>query len=509
MSGAAMQPLSARWLALLALPMLLQWGQCACGAGTSPSDTPRAAAERRFGATTAAVSVNWNMRRSVGGVSDFGRERHMNVHSINTDGDWTGEAAKMDELMNGLDVYFGRDTGQTTFAFKQTPNDTAVPDTFSPSGLAAEAAAFRAAYDSKRDRIAYEGRQRDGMILSTIPHPLYPTLDWNPEGFTRVDHWQPKSINTSAAWVVRYLAEFFRPAGSPAGANASGPMLPRYWEVINEPDMELMTGQFMVSNWESLWAYHNLVARGVRAQLGESAPLIGGMTFGLHDLNKPDIARHTPDYLRQWIPNKTVADFYEHAAETRYPSTGQPWEQWDKIWSGFVDHCGSEVDFYSIHLYDWPSWQTGGSGHIRTGGHVEALLDLLEWYDVRRHGRRAPVIVSEYGCASGYEKILGLDRKRQDWESLKPFSGMLMQFLARPDYILKTMPFTPIKAQWGDDVDAQGKLHKYPNKMMDNATGTWEWTDFILQTGHASTQSRPTWTCKPTPTSPREVGGRT
>ena len=38
----------------------------------------------------------------------------------------------------------------------------------------------------------------------------------------------------------------------------------------------------------------------------------------------------------------------------------------------------------------------------------------------------------------------------------KPFSSMLMQFLERPDYIVKTMPFTPIKAEWGDVKAANG-----------------------------------------------------
>ena len=32
--------------------------------------------------------------------------------------------------------------------------------------------------------------------------------------------------------------------------------------------MELMTGQFMVTSWEALWEYHNLVAIGVKKKLG-------------------------------------------------------------------------------------------------------------------------------------------------------------------------------------------------------------------------------------------------
>ena len=39
-------------------------------------------------------------------------------------------------------------------------------------------------------------------------------------------------------------------------------------EHLQEPDMELMTGQFMVTSWEALWEYHNLVAVGVKNKLG-------------------------------------------------------------------------------------------------------------------------------------------------------------------------------------------------------------------------------------------------
>ena len=70
------------------------------------------------------------------------------------------------------------------------------------------------------------------------------------------------------------------------------------------------------------------------------------------------------------IPTKAAADFYEKAGTTAWPRTGQPWEQWDKIWKNYIDVCGDHTDFYSIHLYDWPSWHgpdsTPGKGHIRT-----------------------------------------------------------------------------------------------------------------------------------------------
>jgi hypothetical protein len=439
----------------------------------------------------ASVDVNWLFKRSIGGVSDFRRERHITVHSSITDNDWRGEMDKMDELMNGMDAYFGRDNGIANFQFTTTRNDSVVhggtgkPDTFSVAAMSNASLAFKRLYaNNYTDRLPYEYRQK-GMIMGTIPHPTYPTLDWNPPGFTLYDHWQPKNITTSAAWAEQFLDEFFRESWD-AGSEAGMP-LPKYWEVINEPDMELMTGQFMVTSWEALWEYHNVVAKGVKARMGDRAPMIGGMTFGLHDLNEPDQPRHDADYLRKWIPTKAAADMYEKAGTTAWPRTGQPWEQWDKIWKNYIDICGANTDFYSIHLYDWPSWKGQGppsGGHVRTGGHVEALLDMVEWYDVYTHGNRKPVIVSEYGAVAGaFQKLEGLDRLRMAWELLKPMSGMLMQFLKRPDWIEKTMPFTPIKASWGDYRDANGVLHRYASSLLDNSTstdGVWRWTGSFM-----------------------------
>ena len=38
------------------------------------------------------VDVNLNIKHSVDGISDFGRDRHMTIHSTPTDGDWKGNA---------------------------------------------------------------------------------------------------------------------------------------------------------------------------------------------------------------------------------------------------------------------------------------------------------------------------------------------------------------------------------------------------------------------------------
>ena len=139
------------------------------------------------------------------------------------------------------------------------------------------------------------------------------------------------------------------------------------------------------------------------------------------------------------------------------------------------------MDFYSVHLYDWPEWKSDNKV-IRAGGHVEATFDMLAWYDVNKFGvdKRKPIVISEYGAVGAYigQAAPAADPQRRDWENLKPFNSMLMQFLERPDYIVKSMPFTPVKAVWGDWSTAA--KDRYPYTMMDkDASGKWQWSEFI------------------------------
>nr|WP_010925629.1 Ig-like domain-containing protein [Microscilla sp. PRE1]AAK62837.1 MS115, putative beta-agarase precursor [Microscilla sp. PRE1] len=425
------------------------------------------------------VDVNLNVKHSVGGVSDFGRDRHMTVHSSLTEPDWQGEEAKMDYLLTDLDTYLGRDNGSATWKFASTPQDPNNPHHPSVDSMQAFGDWLKGEYESLTNRHQYESRA-SGMIMGTNAHPTYPTLSWYANGSTWTDpQWQPKDVQTSADWVTEYLDKFF--AHSPS---VDGEPLPKYWEVVNEPDMEYMTGKFMVTSQEKIWEYHNLVAQGVKERLGTDAPLIGGMTWGLHDLFAGDgLSRYQPDYLDQYLDAET-AEFYRNAAATQWPGNqNQPWYQWDVQWKGFIDAAGANMDFYSVHFYDWPTYNASG-GAVRSGGHVEATLDMLEWYDVQKFGvsNRKPVVISEYGAVQGSWTYLPHDN-RYDWECIKPFNSMLMQFLERPDYIIYTLPFTPIKAQWGD-VDQNGDgtpEYVYQYKLMrdDDHDGNWEWSDYI------------------------------
>ncbi|QBG45895.1 hypothetical protein EGM51_00150 [Verrucomicrobia bacterium S94] len=280
---------------------------------------------------TVNVDVNWNIEYSVNGISDFGRERHITVHSAIRDPDWEGEEDKLDYLMNDLDVYFGRDNGSATWKFQATPEDPERPNMADTNWLANFDAWWKTQYDADLDWHRYEARGQE-MIMGHNPHPVYPTLSWYPNGFA--DGWQPLDVETSAEWIIEYMDTAFRRPGE-----SSGELPPKYWEVINEPDMELMTGQFMVSNWESLWEYHNLVATGIRERMGEDAPLIGGMTWGLHDLWQGDLPRYDGQHYYDLIYNNDPAAsngaaFYRDAGTTAYPTDGGFGSWSSGMWSG-------------------------------------------------------------------------------------------------------------------------------------------------------------------------------
>ncbi len=423
------------------------------------------------------VDVNLNIKHSVGDVSDFGRKRHITLHMSLNEPDWNGEEDKLEYLMDDLDVYFGRDNGTSTFHFNYAAQDPLRPNYADLDSVAIRGEFYKGEYD-KLDRVEKYKDRIGEMVLGTNPHPLYPTLSWNSGGLN-VKKWQPKDVDASAEWVVEYLDQFFAKS-----EGESGQPIPKYWEVINEPDMEMMTGAFMVTSQEKLWEYHNLVAKGLKERLGDKAPLVGGMTWGQHDFYLPDgLGRFQPDYLDEYLTDEQKPIF-ENMAKTSIPyeSRENDWYQWDVIWKGFMKDAGENMDFYSVHIYDWPLWEAEEKAKsIRTGGHTEAMLDMMEWYDLQSTGKRKPIVLSEYGAVSDYIKMPGLDPDRRDWENLKPFSSMLMQFLERPDYIVKTMPFTPLKASWGDLRNDQGELtSRYPYKMMDrDASGDWQWTQFI------------------------------
>ncbi|WP_158224620.1 Ig-like domain-containing protein [Agaribacterium haliotis] len=454
------------------------------------------------GAEPVKVDINANVKHSVNGANQFERERRITIHASPIENEFLGEKEKLDYLME-LGAHFGRDAGTSMYYFKQTEGDPTQPppqdelfpwgflDEFSRDSLKDQIDGYHLNLQTKYiDSQEYFDRTKY-MIGATQPHPAFPnwsTYSWFGGGLESDNPWRPRTNEQTGDWVAAFLEEAYL---RDTGDDAKMPM-PHYWEVVNEPDMQMNTTgpEGHVNTWEALFDYHNAMADAVRAKLGDKAPKVGGMTWGLHDFHLGDAtafgaprlkgeALLTAFYGADTPENKALKDRIRDEIFAASPTmndtdTGREWYQWDVIWKQFLDVAGENMDFYSIHLYDWPLWSTAG-GRVRTGSHSEAVMDLLEWYDDKMvPGPKKEVIVSEFGSVTGDYQKMGtvIDRSRMRWEKLKPFSQMQMQFLERPDYITMSLPFIVVKGAWGD----LGKEQPYSQSLLDRDYSTCDST---------------------------------
>ncbi|WP_394175420.1 Ig-like domain-containing protein [Thalassotalea litorea] len=448
------------------------------------------------------VDVNLNIKHEVNGVSDFNRKKHITVHSALTESDWHNEAETMNYLMNDLDVYFGRDNGMASWIFKATAQDPNTPGRPHIEDLANFGQWHKDnMYDNLAESLrAYEDRS-DEMIMGITPHGPFPTQSYWEKDLAGKDDEAGKyvlrHIDYGAEWVGEYLDQFMRKSGE-----TSGVLMPKYWEVINEPDMDINVGRtFVMSSFEQLFEYHNLVADQIKTKLPESErPLIGGMTWGLHDLENGDLSERFPTQdravrSRYAYEEGDLEDFLQAITSSEYwVSQDDKYFQWDAIWKGFMDASGHNMDFYSLHLYDWAHLgdDPRQGSTFRRGMKTEAILDMVEWYDAQVNGadNLKPWVISEYGAiASKHGKLefLENDYRYSDWLHLRTFNQMFMQILTRPSQVVKSMPFAPIKAKWGLLTGPNGEAIRYEAALMhtDEAlsanydTADWYVTDKI------------------------------
>ncbi|WP_245573477.1 agarase [Marinimicrobium agarilyticum] len=383
---------------------------------TSISSSSAAASE---GATQ--VYVDSDVTRAVGDADTFHREAFITLHASHTEQDWwLGENADsvggdnlMAEFVTEYDVYFGRDTGGMAWQLSQVPEDPEKPGYADDEAIESRGNDATGWYSARQDvrgpiQRAQEHRNQQ-MIVAAQQHPYWPNGTPTGQGwtFSQTDTPEEPLGTATGQYMSQFLKHFFRQSeGEP------GQPKPLYVEVMNEPLWELVTVAEDPVDLTTIFEFHNTVAKEVRALNPDV--LLGGYTVAFPDFEKDNFNR---------------------------------WEERDKH---FLDVAGSNMDFISLHLYDFPDFTDNGVPvkRYRKGANMEATLDMLNHYTDLSFGKEMPLIISEYGA-----QVHRLRNEPwfpyRDWLTINSINSMMMAFMERPHQVEKALPFITVKAEWG------------------------------------------------------------
>ncbi|MEM9253030.1 MAG: agarase [Planctomycetota bacterium] len=381
------------------------------------------------------VDVQLDIRHDVGGVSEFDRSVFLSVHGDPYEPEWRSESDKLDYFVNDLNAHFGRETGWISGALRDAREDPDRPGYVDPAYIAELAAERRQDFAGYSDthRLA-KGQE---VIVAAQLHPFWPGEKPTKAGWTlsATDTPDEPFRTASGEFMGRYLQAMYGPVTRPK---------PRYIEVVNEPLYELSThGDTPPAK---VFEYHNTVADLIR-QYNDDV-LVGGFTMAFPLFERDDFGR------------------------------------WHERFKSFVDIAGDNMDFFSIHLYDFPGISRG-KVRLRRGSNIEATFDMIDQYSELKLGHRKPYLISEYGSQMH-------DWFNQPWEPeidgniLKAGNAMVMQFMERPDQVLKAALFAMPKAEWGRrsaEWPYSWRMMRRANEgdadLSDDNEGPWVWTEVI------------------------------
>ncbi|MCU4676256.1 hypothetical protein N7931_11510 [Catenovulum sp. 2E275] len=413
------------------------------------------------------VNVKLNTKHSIGGIDKFERKKYINIHASSLENDWgqndghslnapneLGENLMLD-FMQGYDVYFGRDTGSIGWNLRNVSEDA------NRAGFVDEASASQRGGDvkwvyDKNSGYKYvnarlvEDRMQD-MIMGGQQHPYWPEgtlinpVNGDPAwAFSQTDTAQEPFGTATGHYMSQFLAKFFA-----LNDNDLGQAQPVYFEVMNEPLYDLTTDREGQANYVEplkVFEFHNTVAAEIRKNANNDNVMVGGYTIAFPDFDKDNFKR---------------------------------WEDRDKL---FIDTAGDNMDFISLHLYDFPTFQN--SERYRRGSNLEATLDMLEHYTYLKYGAVKPMLISEVG-SSVHARVNQAWTPQRDAEKVRSITTMNTQFLQRPNTILKVIPFIPVKAEWGRR-NVNGNSIAYSSRLMmqqkerdGSDDNTWVYSDHV------------------------------
>lgn len=385
------------------------------------------------------MDIHLNIQHTVGEVSQFERKKFINLHASLTESDWDGEEDKLKYILEDLDVYLGRDNGSLGWNMNQSTEDPENPGFVDPSYMISQGKYVReTVYGiNNASRHAYESRA--DILVGGQEKPFWPGQTTTP--YTGNPGWKITSASTSGDFMGQFFNEFYRNDGEPS---SKGHPRPRFMEIINEPLYELVDeGDHTPTE---VFEYHNEVAAAIRTH--NQNILIGGYT--------------------------TAFPYFDE----------NNFNRWDERMKLFYDIAGANMDFFSIHLYDFNKHHynngTAFHGPINfKGSRIEATFDMMEQYSQLKFGKVKPMLISEFG---GRDHSIEWKEWTpiRDWQFIKAVSPMWLQFMDRPNLILKTIPFVVTKAEWGrTSVPYPWRLMRQA-KEADGETGEqWVFTEMI------------------------------
>ncbi|WPR72173.1 T9SS type A sorting domain-containing protein [Flavobacterium sp. NG2] len=377
------------------------------------------------------VKLDLNVKHSVGGISTFERWKFITTHANQSEGEWNGDNVLPDlknDFLNGRDVYLGRDTGGITYNLNQVKEDPTRPGFADPADITSKGTASKNSFAANTSLHPYESRKN--WIICAQLHPFWTGAEQKATG----KGWKLANATATGEYMGRYITAFH-------GGN--GQKLPSFVEVINEPDYDLLGGlKEYTKSINEIAVFHNDVAAAIRAQIPNIR--IGGYTNA--------------------FPEFEVGNF-------------QRWINRDKM---FMDVAGANMDFWSIHLYDFPSIN-GGKKQLRSGSNIEATFDMMDQYSMMKFNKTKPYVISEYG-AQTHDYNNSQWSSYRDWLILKGMNSQLMSFLERPNTIDIAIPFVITKAEWGfNATTGVPYTHRLMRKTNEPAsyTGQWTYTDLV------------------------------
>ncbi|MBU2887690.1 agarase [Gilvimarinus agarilyticus] len=394
-------------------------------------------------------------RLHIGDSTTFEREKFITLHASHTENDWwlgindesVGGSALMPEFVETYDVYFGRDTGGMAWQLSQIAEDPARPGYANPADAAQIGGEATGWYDFRTDERGQQMRAQEHrnsqMVVAAQQHPFWPdgTLTGQGWTFSQTDTADAPFGTATGDYMGLFLTHYFRQSeGEP------GQPKPKYVEVMNEPLYDLVTAADTPEDPAKIFEFHNAVADAVR-ELNPDV-LLGGYTAAFPDFEKDNFQR---------------------------------WEERDKL---FMDITGENMDFISLHFYDFPIFPGGANGALvqryRKGSNLEATFDMLNQYSAMTEGEVKPLMISEYS-AQTHALTNGPWVPYRDWLILKSTNAMMMQFMQRADQIEMAIPFYTVKAEWGREgsVPYTWRLMRQKKEAEGETGDEWVYTGLI------------------------------